>query len=44
MPIATFSRRALFADDTFGVVALIDTNLFALIATLRPSNRRHAVL
>jgi hypothetical protein len=44
MPIATFLRRALFAGDTFGAVALMDTNILVLTAILRPPNRRQAVL
>jgi hypothetical protein len=44
MLIATFSGRALFADYTFGVVAVVDTNILALTVILRPPNRRHAVL
>jgi hypothetical protein len=44
MPIATFLRRALVADDTFGAVTLVDTNNLVLTAKLRPPNRRHAVL
>jgi hypothetical protein len=44
MPITTFSRRALFAGDTFGAVTLVDTNMLVLTAILRPPNRRHAVL
>jgi hypothetical protein len=43
-PIATFSRRALFADDAFGVVALVDTNILVFTAKLRPPNRRDAAL
>jgi hypothetical protein len=43
MPIATFSRCALFANDTFGAVALVDANIL-LTAIPRPPNRRHAVL
>jgi hypothetical protein len=39
-----FSRRALFADDTFGAVALVDTNIRALTAIQRHPNSRHAVL
>jgi hypothetical protein len=44
MPIATFSRRALFADDTFEAVALVNTNILVFTATLRHPSRRHAVL
>jgi hypothetical protein len=44
MPIATFARRALLADDAFGVVVLVDTNNRFFTATLRPPNHRHAVL
>jgi hypothetical protein len=44
MPIATFSRRALLADDTFGAVALVDTNILVFTAILRPPNRWRAVL
>jgi hypothetical protein len=43
MPIATFSRRALFADDTFGAVALVDTNIIVFTAILPPPNRWHAM-
>jgi hypothetical protein len=44
MPIVTFSRRALFADDAFGAVALVDTNILVFTAILRPPNRWRAVL
>jgi hypothetical protein len=44
MPIATFSRHALFADDAFGLAALADTNILVFAATLRALNGRHAVL
>jgi hypothetical protein len=44
MPIATFSRRAIFSDDTFGAVALVGTNIVVFTAILRPPDRRHAVL
>jgi hypothetical protein len=33
-----------FADDTFGAVALVGTNILVLTAILRPHRRRHAVL
>jgi hypothetical protein len=44
MPIAAFSRRARFADDSFEAVAFVDTNIFVFTAPLRPPKRRHAVL
>jgi hypothetical protein len=37
-------RRALIADDTFGVVALGDTTILVPTATPRLPNRRHAVM
>jgi hypothetical protein len=37
MPIATFSRRSLFADGTFGVVALVDTNIHFSHRNITPS-------
>jgi hypothetical protein len=44
MPIATFSRTALFADDAFGAVALVDTNILVFTAILRLPNHRYVVL